>query len=60
MKMELLVNHILALLKQLSTFAEDCQLKLTPNGVGFFVFNLPIKHFNVFKNTENAMPKMPV
>jgi hypothetical protein len=38
MKMELLVNHILGLLKQSLTFAEDCQLKLMPNGVGFFCF----------------------
>lgn len=36
--MELLVNHILVLLKQSSTYAEGCRLKLTPNGVGFFCF----------------------
>jgi hypothetical protein len=38
MKMELLVNHILGLFKQSSTFAEGCRLKLMPNGVGFFCF----------------------
>ena len=36
--MELLVSHILKPLKQSLTVAEDCQLKLMPNGVGFFCF----------------------
>ena len=36
--MELMVSHKLDLLKQSSTFAEDCRLKLMPNGVGFFCF----------------------
>jgi hypothetical protein len=38
MKMELLMEHILGLLKQSSTFAENCRIKLMPNGVGFFCF----------------------
>jgi len=36
--MEILVDHFLEPLKQSLTIAEDCQLKLMPNGVGFFLF----------------------
>lgn len=52
--MELLVNHILGLLKQSLSFAEDCQLKLMPNCVGFFVFNPPVKHSNALRDTKKC------
>jgi hypothetical protein len=60
MKMELLVDHILEPLKKSSTFAEDCRLKLMPNGVSFFVFNLPVTLLNALKDTTNEMSKMPI
>jgi hypothetical protein len=60
MKMELLVDPILGLLKQSSTFAEDCRLKFKPNGLGFFLFlDLLVKLLNALRDTKNAMPSMP-
>jgi hypothetical protein len=58
--MELVVKHNFSLLKQSSILAGDRRLKLMPNGVGFFCFNLPVKLLNVLKDTKNAMPKMPI
>ena len=41
--MELMVDNIIEPLKQSSTFAENLRLKLIPDGMSFFIFELSLK-----------------